>query len=369
MLQMHTVLVLGGYGFFGARISEALASDGAIRLLVAGRDARKAAALASRLRLSPEQSVALDARDPELARKLGELRVATVINTVGPFQSQQYTVALAAIQAGCHYIDLADGREFVTGVESLDALARARGVTVISGASSVPALSSAVVDRYLPQFERLDSIEFGISSGGRTPGLAAVKGVFSYGGKPIREWRQGAWRTTRGWLDLRWHRFPEPVGLRLMGSCDIPDLAIFPKRYPSARTVTFHAGFANSVCHLVVWALAALVRLRVLRSLVPFAVPLSRISHWLEPLLSEQGGMFVFLAGEGPRGQLLHVNWNLLARQNHGPYIPCGAAIALARKLASGAPLPVGAMPCVGLLSVKEFLAPLRNLDVREVVE
>ena len=106
---MHTVLVLGGYGFFGARISEALASDRSIRLLVAGHDARKAAALASRLRLSPEQSMALDAHDPELARRLGELQVATLINTAGPFQSQRYTVATAAIQAGCHYIDLADG--------------------------------------------------------------------------------------------------------------------------------------------------------------------------------------------------------------------------------------------------------------------
>jgi saccharopine dehydrogenase-like NADP-dependent oxidoreductase len=366
---MHTVLVLGGYGFFGARISEALASDPAIRLLIAGRDERKAEALASRLRLSQGQFGALDARDPELAQRLTELGVSTVINTAGPFQSQQYTVALAAIQAGCHYIDLADGREFVTGIESLHALAQARGVTVISGASSVPALSSAVVDRYLPQFERLDSIEFGISSGGRAPGLATVKGVFSYAGKAIREWRRGAWRTTHGWLDLSWHRFPEPVGLRLMGSCDIPDLALFPKRYPTARTVTFHAGFANSACHLVVSALAALVRLRVLRSLVPFAAPLCRLSHWLEPLLSDQGGMFVCLSGEGPGGRLLHINWNLLARQNHGPYIPCGAAIALARKLAAGARLPTGAMPCVGLLNVKEFLAPLRNLDVREVLE
>jgi saccharopine dehydrogenase-like NADP-dependent oxidoreductase len=366
---MHTVLVLGGYGFFGARISESLASEEPIHLLVAGRDARKAAALAVGLRLSPRQALALDTADPELARRLAELQVDTVINTAGPFQSQRYTVAMAAIQAGCHYVDLADGREFVTGIESLDPLARERGVSVISGASSVPALSCAVIDRYLPQFERLDSIEVGISSGARTPGLATVRGVFSYGGKPIREWRQGAWRTTYGWLDLTWHRFPKPVGLRLLGSCDVPDLTLFPKRYPTARTTTFHAGFANGAGHLVVWGLAWLARLRILPSLVPCAAPLSRISHWLEPLLSDQGGMFVCLSGEGPGGRRLHVNWNLLARQNHGPYIPCGAAIALARKFASGAALPIGAMPCVGLLSVKEFLAPLRNLDIREVVE
>jgi saccharopine dehydrogenase-like NADP-dependent oxidoreductase len=366
---MRTVLVLGGYGFFGAKISEALASDASIRLLVAGRNLRKAAALAAGLQLPPGHAVALDSRDPALAQRLHELGVAILINTAGPFQSQDYAVAVAAIQAGCHYIDLADAHGFVTGISRLDEAARERGVTVITGASTVPALSSAVVDRYLAQFVRLDTIEFGISSGGRVPGLASVKGVFSYGGKPFKQWRDGAWRTVHGWLGLTRHKFPAPLGWRWLSNCDIPDLALLPARYPSVTTVSFHAGFGSSLGHLVVWGLAALVRLRLVRSLVPFAAPLSRISRWLEPLMSEQGGMFVCLVGEGTEGKLLHVNWNLLAGQNHGPHIPCGAAIALARKLAADVQLPTGAMPCVGLLTVKEFLAPLRSLDIREVVE
>jgi hypothetical protein len=37
------------------------------------------------------------------------------------------------------------------------------------------------------------------------------------------------------------------------------------------------------------------------------------------------------------------------------------------RKLAAGDRLPVGAMPFVGLLSVEEYLEPLRALDIREV--
>jgi short subunit dehydrogenase-like uncharacterized protein len=84
---MHTVLVLGGYGFFGKRISEALASDVAVRLLVAGRNGRKAAAVAARLQLPPGHALALDCTDPALAQRLRELGVATVINTAGPFQS------------------------------------------------------------------------------------------------------------------------------------------------------------------------------------------------------------------------------------------------------------------------------------------
>ena len=114
-------------------------------------------------------------------------------------------------------------------------------------APALPALSSAVVGRYLAQFVRLDTIEFGISSGGRAPGLATVRGVFSYGGKSFKEWREGVWCTAHGWGDLKWHHFPPPLGRRLLSSCDIPDLTLFPALYPTVRTVTFHAGFASSL--------------------------------------------------------------------------------------------------------------------------
>jgi hypothetical protein len=85
--------------------------------------------------------------------------------------------------------------------------------------------------------------------------------------------------------------------------------------------------------------------------------------------VSDKGGMFVTLEGEGRDGRAAKIKWNLIAEKNHGPHIPCGAAIALARKFASGVELPKGAMPCVGLLTVEEFLEPLRDLSIREVVE
>jgi hypothetical protein len=138
-------------------------------------------------------------------------------------------------------------------------------------------------------------------------------------------------------------------------------------RYPSVRTVTFHAGFASDVGHLVVWALAGLVRLGVLESAAACAAPLNRLARLMEPIVSDTGAMFVVLEGTGVDGAPLALTWSLVAARNHGPFIPCGAAIALVRKLASGQRLPSGARACVGLVSVDEYLAPLRDLDVREV--
>ena len=324
-------------------------------------------AAAQRLNLTAEHAVQLDAKDPRLSQRLSELQVNTLIHTAGPFQSQSYDVARAAIDAGCHYIDLADGRKFVVGIECLDALAKARGVTVISGASSVPGLSAAVVDQYLPRFQNLDSIRIGISSGARSPGLATMRGVLGYCGKTFTALENGAWIQTYGWLDRRRYQFPAPVGSRWLGRCDVPDLEIFPRRYPSVSTVSFHAGFASDLGHLVVWALAGLVKAGWLQSLTPFVRPLNRVSQWIEPLVSDKGGMFVTLEGVGQDGKPLNLSWHLIASQNHGPYIPCGAAIALARKLASGERLPTGAMPCTGLLTVEEYLAPFAALDVKQI--
>ena len=366
---MHTVLVLGGYGFFGGRICATLAGHPSIRLLIAGRNTDRATGLARALGLPPEHAVELDARSAGLVARLRELGVSTLVHAAGPFQQQQYTVAEAAIDAGCHYIDLADGRKFVADIGSLNARARARGVTAISGASSVPALSCAVVDRYLPRFERVDSIRFGIGTAARAPGVAAVEGIFGYCGKPFQCWENGAWITAYGWLDLRSHRFPPPVGRRLLGRCDIPDLELFPKRYPSVRTVSFHAGFASGPGHLLVWAIARLVKAGVLTSAAAFAAPLTRLSRRIESFVSDKGGMFVTLVGVGHERQPLQITWNILASQNHGPYIPCGAAIALVQKLADGVRLPTGAMPCMGLLTVEEYLEPLRGLAIQEVVE
>lgn len=366
---MHTVLVLGGYGFFGHRICANLARVPSIRLLVGGRHHHRALETARRLGLDSDQALVVDANDSNLAGVLKESGTQILIHTAGPFQQQDYGVARAAIEAGSHYIDLADGRRFVAGIAALNDAAREQGVSVISGASSVPALSSAVVDRYQPRFARLESIQLGISSGARAPGLATVQGIFGYAGRPFRYLSHGEWVTAHGWLGLRRHTFPSPLGARWLSRCDIPDLTLFPRRYPDISTVSFEAGFASDLGHLVVWTLARLVKTRVLSSVSPFAVPLNHISRWMEPLVSHRGGMFVRLKGRGQDGEPLRITWNLIAQNNMGPFIPCGAAVALTRKLCSNARLPSGAMPCMGLLSVEEYLAALPGLALQEIVE
>jgi saccharopine dehydrogenase-like NADP-dependent oxidoreductase len=364
--SIQKILVLGAYGFFGSRICAALAKNPRIHLILAGRDLSKATAAAYQLGLTANHARALDAERPDLALQLRKLGVNVVIHTAGPFQGQGYEVARASIKAGCQYLDIADGRAFVCGITRLDAEARAAGVSIISGASSLPALTSAVVDKYRGEFKRLDAIRIGITSGAAIPGIATLRAVLGYCGKPFRTLSNGAWIDVHGWLDTQQHEFSKSVGVRRIGRCDVPDLDLLPQRYPGVKTVSFHAGFASNTAHQVVEKLAMLVKARRIASALPFARLLFTLGRWMQPVLSDRGAMFVRLEGLHDNGARYAHTWNIVARENHGPNIPCSAAIALANKIAAGGKLPAGAMPCVGLLTVEELMEPLKGLSIRE---
>ncbi len=361
------MLLLGAYGFFGQRIAAGLARHPGVELLLAGRDASKATALAYQLGLHADRARAVDAADPKLGMLLRKLGVNTVIHTAGPFQGQQYHVARAAIEAGSHYLDLADGRAFVTGIKTLDGAAKAAGVCVFSGVSSLPALSAAVVDLYIGHFKSLESIAIGISSGAKIPGIATMRAVLGYCGKPFPVWEKGAWAEAHGWQDLRTFGFPKPIGARLFGRCDVPDLTLLPLRYPSVKTVSFHAGFASETCQKVMEWLASQVRRGRIKSALPWAPLLYRVASWLEPFLPDRGAMFIRMHGPDDDGRARTLTWQLLAYDNHGPNIPCGPAIALTRKFARGEVPERGARACLGVLTVKEILEAQPGLSLREL--
>ncbi len=364
------VLLLGGYGNFGGTIARSLAPDPAMKLLVAGRSRSKAERFSAGLGAAnaPEHlAIDLDAND--LADRVARARPDIVIHTVGPFQDQDYRVAHAAIGAGAHYLDLADARAFVTGIGALDEEARRAGRLVLSGASSVPCLSAAIVDHYRPRFEHLDSIDFGISAAQQTNrGLATASGILTYVGKPFRMLLGGRWTIVHGWQHLRRVRYPE-LGTRWFGDCDIPDLDLMPERYPDVGTVRFGAGHEVALLHFGTWALSWPVRARLLPPLRRVAGPLLAFAKLLDPLGSGRSGMHMVLRGRGHEGEPKIVRFFLVARSAHGPNIPCAPAILLARRLAGGEQFQPGARPCLDLIGLREYLAALEGLDIDVIVE
>jgi hypothetical protein len=343
------VVVIGGLGNFGARICRRLAQESGIEVIATSRRAHPTGQSA------PVTAAILDIGSSRLADQLRSLKPDLVIHCAGPFQEQDYRVALTSLACGAHYVDIADGREFVAGfVTAGGREAEAAGRFAITGASTLPALSSAVIDALHTPFATLNTIDVVIAPGQRAPrGAATVSAVLGYAGRSF-QWRQdGRWRTVYGWQQLKRERFS--FGSRMSAACDVPDLELFPTRYAGVQTVTFRAALEVSLQHYALWTLGACRRMGLPIPIARWGASLDRMGTWLNWLGSDTGGMTVRVTGKDDSGRSLCRTWELVAEGNHGPEIPCMAAVILASKLRRGDALMRGAKVCMGILRLSDF--------------
>lgn len=357
------VVVIGGYGNFGARVCRGLAGSPSIEVIAAGRHP-------DAVRGDPNvQHAQLDHSARDFPAALKRLAPGLVIHCAGPFQSQDYRVALAAMAAGSHYLDLADGRQFVARFsQHVHPAARAAQRVAISGASSVPALSSAVIDSLIARLPKIEEIQIAIAPGQRAPrGEATIAAVLGYAGRRFK-WRSGgAWRDAWGWQELKRLRF-YGLGGRWAAACDVPDLELFPKRYPGVRTMEFRASLEVGAQQFALWLAALLRRRGMALPIERWAKPLGRIASWMDVFGGDLGGMLVSVTGMRPDGSRARIEWHLTADSQDGPEIPCMAAILLARKLAQGGVAEPGAFPCMGFLALPEFETEFSRWRITTVV-
>jgi Domain of unknown function (DUF4166) len=227
-------------------------------------------------------------------------------------------------------------------------------VAVVSGASSVPALSGAAVRHLAEGMENVTAIEIAISASNRaTAGQSVAAAILSYVGKPIRLWRGGRWATGYGWQSLRRENFTlrngDGLGQRWVALAEIPDLALLPDRVAGRPAVTFRAGTELAYQNILLWLMSWLVRWGWIASLRPFARLLRSLQWPTARLGSDRSGMIVRLFGSSG-GQRVERRWTLIAADGVGPEIPTLAAAILANRANAA-----GAIDAGTLLTLKDF--------------
>jgi saccharopine dehydrogenase-like NADP-dependent oxidoreductase len=368
---MTRVLVIGAGGVFGSRLCEGLLRSG-FEVVAAGRDLGRAEAVAARLRTAFPGAV-VEATALDTATLTPGALTATgadmVADAAGPFQGAEPTTARAALAAGLHYVDLADGRDFVAAFPALDAAARAAGVVALTGCSSTPALSNAALDRLTGDWREVISLEAAISPGARAPrGLSVMRAILSWLGRPVRVFEGGEWTTRRGWSGLYRRDFGR-AGRRRVSLCETPDLDLFPARFRPRGRALFLAGLEPWPAHIGAWVLGQLVSLLRFDP-VPLAGLLVRLSEWTAPFGSDRGAMRIEAFGVDDRGRAARVVWRLVAEPGQGPVTPSLPALAAIRAIAAGRVEP-GARSCVGVLTLEDIVAEMapHGLTTETVVE
>ena len=356
------VMVVGGYGNFGSIVCRHLVVMPGVELVISGRDPHKLLRKVDELKTRSGtvcESWCGDAMGTEFKSVLALMNIQLVIHTGGPFQGQSYAVAENCIDAGVNYCDLSDCRTFVTGVGVLDARAKQAGVAILSGCSSVPTLSAAIIDQQRYRFKRIDSIEHGISSSAKMPGLSTVEGVLAYAGKPIKQLKNGQVHEVLGWQDLKLRKM-QHLGTRVLANVDVPDMDIFASRY-GAQTLSFKAGAGLKLGGVANYLLAQALRTGMVRDHAPWAARLHRWGLWFERFGDGKSAMYIDVQGIGAEGEPLSMTVQLTAMNDKGPEIPSCAAVALAAKIAQGYLPEPGARACVGEITVDEYMAAIND--------
>lgn len=180
MVRVPRVLIAGGYGVFGRLLAAELLRTTPAEIVVAGRDLAKATRACRDLDRSWQgrvEPMAIDlARSGELRRAAEEC--VAVACTAGPFQGLSAGIVDEVLGAGAHWVDIADATDWVLGIledSELGERARAAGVTVGTGLSTLPALSGTLTGALLERVPRARTARVVLSIGNRNrKGAAAI---------------------------------------------------------------------------------------------------------------------------------------------------------------------------------------------------
>src|SRR5229473_4839970 len=321
------VLILGASGQFGSGLCRRLVQLNGLHLFLGGRDRQKLEATQGQLHAAkPDAKIDILAgkiNGSGLLDLLRSRRVNLVVHLAGPFQGQDYAVAKACLQAGVLYIDMADGREFVAKFSSLDAAAQTKGIPLITGASTVPGLSSAIVDGMMGHFSQLQAIDYGICAGVKSGlGLATLKAVLSYCGKPYRVLKDARPVTTYGLGRPRHHDFPTPVNRRYIVDCDIPDHDLFPARYTALRQMEFGSCIDIPGLPRLLSLMSACVRKGWIEDWNFLSAIIQPCLKAVKFVGSPHSGFFMRLEGRDRRGNPKKMLFEVVARDGSGLEIP-----------------------------------------------
>ena len=357
------VLIVGGYGNFGGRLVDLLADEPRLTLVVAGRSLEKAGAFCQEHSAAKAEllSAHFD-RNGGLKGQLSALAPDILVDATGPFQDygqDGYRLIEACIDAGVHYLDFADGADFVAGVTAFDEAADAAGIFVLSGVSTFPVLPALAVRALSSDLASIQTIRAGLAPSPYAGiGETVIRAVIGYAGKPIQVRKGGTEVTCYPFTEtLRATIGPPgrlPLKNRLFSLIDVPDLKLLPEIWPEVKTVWIGVGTLPEVLHRALIAASWLVRWKILPSLSPLARLITFVMktfRWGEP----RSGMFVEVTGRDAQDRPCRSSWHLLAEGLDGPVIPSMASAAIVRKHLSGSPVAVGAGTAIDHLSLEDY--------------
>jgi len=357
------LLLLGEFGGFSRHLAVRLARLPDVVLTLAGPASRAAENYAR------DQALAYLALHPDDHPTLERLLdgVFAVINTWRPLLGGDQVLAKLCAQRGIHYVDVADERADVTGIERLERAAEGSGARLVTGAGANPMLSAALVDLARPDFDRLSEIHvFLVPDHDDRRELASARLILSGLDHPLRIKESGRWQETRRWQRVRVVRLPPPIGKRRGYLADLPELELFPRRY-DAQTVIARVGLRSGWFNLGIRLLSLIMRFRQNRQPPGWLMAYLRLSPALPGgRIGPAAALQVELRGQCDGAACTHV-MTLVVHDAPGYSLTSAPLVALVRHWVEHGPDRAGADPGLDLVDWTDISRELQRegIDVR----
>ena len=234
------ILAIGGSGGMGRfAVAAAQHFDTVEQIVIADLNADSAQSFAAQMN-DKVSAMGLDVSD---ATALGSAMVGIdlVLNTCGPFYRFGVPILQAAIDAGCHYLDICDDWEPTVEMLKLDQAAKAAGVSAIVGLGASPGISNMLALIAMQELDSVSTLYTGWDLGGATPeeqssqkgaSAAMLHGIEQMTGE-VKIYRNSAYQMTK------------PLSPALVGYPGLPSLTghifghpeavTFPHNYPQLQ--------------------------------------------------------------------------------------------------------------------------------------
>lgn len=347
------ILVLGGYGTVGARISRALAADPLIECVIVGRRPGPGRALAKELGIA-FQPVDIDDRPTLSAAVSGAF---AVIDACGAYHQRDAHVAELCIRQGAHYIDIADADPYVKAMLGLDAQARGRGCQLVTGASTVGGVGGALLDNCVEGLDAVHELHVHVAMCGAGLGPATLRALLGAAGAPVRVKDDGRWRETYAWSEPEAVVLPPPLGRRRFYLAQTAELELLPAHY-GARSACCRTSLSRGLFNRGLSLLGRLRRAGALREPAVYAGLLRVLARGD----ATRGGVGVRVRGRH-QGADIERSMHLVARDDNALAIAACAPVALVKRWVREGAGEAGARSCLGLLRLDEIKAELRQHD------
>jgi hypothetical protein len=156
-------LILGGYGNTGRPLAELLLQETDVTLVIAGRNTKKAQALAASLneRFAGERvrSEYIDASDPAILRgAFSGVDMVVVASSTVEYTGQ---VAGAALESGVDYFDVLFSAKKIAILQAMAPQIEEAGLCFITDGGFHPGLPAALIRRLAQEFDRLERARVG----------------------------------------------------------------------------------------------------------------------------------------------------------------------------------------------------------------